>query len=217
MSQPHVYVIHLKHRTDRKKQFLKAWSDAGFSTEHLHWHSAVLGSALSDTKLAAFRTVAKTRKARAGRVGCYCSHVAAIRKAIRLNHFPLLVLEDDAVPTKEVMPLNELFAAAPEATLLYFGAIPIKDRKRIKDYCQNKNGWFVPGDEQLYAAHSYGIATREAAQEFVAFIAANKMTLDSAFVRYKKLHRDRVAIHCPFQFIQSEGFSNIEGVMRLKR
>jgi len=220
MAEPHIYVILLRHRADRKKQFLEAWDAADLPTQHLHWHSAVLGAALSDAKLAAFRTVAKTRKARAGRVGCYCSHVAAIKKAIRANHFPLLLLEDDALPSGQVTKhLGELFASAPaNAALLYFGALPVKDRKRIKNYCSGEPGWRQPTEgTQLYATHAYGFATREAAEEVLGFIAANKMTLDSAYVRYTKLHRDHVSVYCPFQFVQAEGFSNIEGAVRAER
>jgi hypothetical protein len=46
------------------------------------------------------------------------------------------------------------------------------------------------------------------------FLKENKMTYDSALVRYTKLNRDRVAVHCPFQFVQAEGYSNIEGMLR---
>jgi len=218
MTEPHIYVIHLRQRTDRKKQFLQAWDSAGLPTRHLHWHSAVLGASLSDTTLAAFRTVAKTRKARAkGRLGCYCSHVAAIKKAVRANHFPLLILEDDAVPSEHMdRNLSSLFASAPDSTLLYFGALPVKDRKRV-NYCSG-TGWRRPTEgTQLYGGHAYGFRTREAATEVLEFLEANKMTLDSALVRWTKAHRDRVAVYCPFQFVQAEGFSNIEGALRGER
>ena len=219
--EPHVYVINLKHRTDRKKQFQEAWTAAGkhhhVPTKNVHWYSAVLGSDLSDKQLASFRIMAKTRKARAGRVGCYCSHTAAIQKAIRHNHFPLLVLEDDSVPTPHIEDLADLFADAPsQAALLYFGALPVVARKRVKTYCQGRDGWFSPGSssEQLYGGHAYGFATKESAQEVVDFLTKNKMTFDSALVRYTKLNRGRVAVHCPFQFVQTEGYSNIEGMLR---
>ena len=46
------------------------------------------------------------------------------------------------------------------------------------------------------------------------FFKENKMTYDSALVRYTKLHKEQVAVHCPFQFIQSEGYSDIEDMRR---
>jgi len=208
--EPHVYVIHLRHRKDRKKQFTKAWN----KTARLHWHSAILGSTLSDSKLADFRTAARTRKARAGRVGCYLSHVAAIKKAVSRNHFPLLILEDDAVPTSDDA-LGSLFASAPPSTLLYFGALPVKDRKRVN--CHGAGWRRPPTSTQLYGGHAYGFPTRAAAEEVLAFLEENKMTLDSALIRWTKANRTRVAVYCPFQFIQSEGFSDIEGTVRGER
>ena len=208
--EPHVYVIHLRHRKDRKRQFTKAWN----KTARLHWHSAVLGSALSETTLADFRTAARTRKARAGRVGCYLSHVAAIKEAVSRNHFPLLILEDDAVPTS-TDALGPLFVSAPPSTLLYFGALPVKDRKRVN--CRGV-GWKRPPEStQFYGGHAYGFPTRKAAEEVLEFLEANKMTLDSALIRWTKANRARVAVYCPFQFVQAEGFSDIEGTVRGER
>jgi hypothetical protein len=140
MTQPYVYVIHLKERTDRKKQFQEAWTAAGLPTEHLRWFPAVRGVNLSNTEIGQFHTHAKSRKARAGRVGCYCSHVKAIEQAIQLQQFPLLILEDDSLPV-EPMDLQRLFSTAPtEANLLYFGALPVRKRKtlRAQRYCHRK-------------------------------------------------------------------------------
>lgn len=225
MAEPHIYIIHLKHRTDREKQFTAAWAAAGLPTDRLHWFPAVEGATLSNAALANFRTVARTRRARAGRVGCYCSHVAAIEEAIRRNHFPLLILEDDAVPAKEIRkPLSTLFKSAPRTTtLLYFGALPVKDRKAIKAYCDpstksTRKTWKRHrSDTQLYGGHAYGFRTAAAATDVLSLLRANKMTYDSALVRYQKLHPERVAVHCPFQFYQSEGYSNIEGTRRAAR
>jgi GR25 family glycosyltransferase involved in LPS biosynthesis len=223
MAEPYVYIIHLKHRTDREEQFKTAWATAGLPTDRLHWFPAVEGATLSNTALANFRTVARTRRARAGRVGCYCSHVAAIEQAIANNHFPLLILEDDAVPAKELRrPLSALFRAAPRtAMLLYFGALPVKDRRAIKTYCDNKRKTKTwkrhRPDTQLYGGHAYGFRTAAAATDVLTLLKANKMTYDSALVRYQKLHPERVAVHCPFQFYQSEGYSNIEGTRREAR
>lgn len=222
MAEPHVYVIHLKHRMDREEQFKAAWAAAGLPTSRLHWFPAVEGAKLSNAALANFRTVARTRRARAGRVGCYCSHVAAIEEAIRRDHFPLLILEDDAVPAREIRkPLGALFTSAPRtAALLYFGALPVKDRKAIKTYCgaSTRKTWKRHrSDTQLYGGHAYGFRTAAAASDVLTLLRANKMTYDSALVRYQKLYPERVAVHCPFQFYQSEGYSNIEGTRRAAR
>jgi GR25 family glycosyltransferase involved in LPS biosynthesis len=44
-----------------------------------------------------FKTLAKTLAGKQGRLGCYTSHVRVIQKALQENHFPLIILEDDAV------------------------------------------------------------------------------------------------------------------------
>jgi len=215
----HVYVIHLKERADRKEQFLGATKALQQETT-IHWFPAINGSTLSDTQLATYPMKGKTRKAKAGRVGCYCSHVAALEQAVAKNHFPLLILEDDALPSATAaQPLQDLFASAPEtATLLYFGALPVRKRRTVKNYCGLQGrapGWRAPrSDTQLYGGHAYGFRTKEAGQEMVVFLKANRVTFDSALVRYQKRHRERVAVLCPFQFYQAAGMSNIEGVYR---
>jgi hypothetical protein len=220
-EDPYVYVIHLKHRTDREEQFKAAWAAASLTTERLHWFPAVEGAKLSDTALANFRTVARTRRARAGRVGCYCSHVAAIETAIARNHFPLLILEDDVTPAADIHPLRTLFDTAPAAAnLLYFGALPVKARRAVKRYCTRKSGsrWGkLRADVKLYGGHAYGFRTAAAAEHILSLLKANRMTFDSALVRYQKLYPTQVAVHCPFQFFQSEGYSNIEGAQRAAR
>lgn len=212
----HVYVIHLEHRKDRKTQFLSAWKKHKLPLENLHWFSAVNGATLSDSTLASFRTVAKTRRARAGRVGCYTSHVQAIEQAIRNNHFPLLILEDDVIPADS--GALTMFQTAPSSsTLLYFGALPVKNRKRVsgKAYCSSKKSWQATTEQvRLYGGHAYGFRNRDAAEEVLQFLKKNRITLDSALIRYTTQHRDRVFVMCPFQFFQAEGYSNIEGVMR---
>jgi len=218
--EPHTYVIHLKHRKDRKKQFIDAWTNATLSTDHLHWFPAVLGTSLSDAKLANFRTAARTRKARAGRVGCFCSHVAALERAVRLNHFPLLILEDDAIPFSGTQPdIAALFdSAPPSANLLYFGALPVRERKPVKTFCRSRNGWSTPpSDIQLYGGHAYGFPSVEAGASVLSFLKENKMTFDSALIRYTKENRSHVAVHCPFIFHQSEGYSDIEATTRPPR
>ncbi len=133
MESPHVYIIHLKKRADRRAQFTAAWAAAGLPTEHLHWYDAVEGIKLPPSAFNGFHTVARTRKARAGRLGAYLSHTGAIAAATAANHFPLLILEDDALPTLTDTEFRNLFVGAPaEARLLYFGALPVKDRKAVK-------------------------------------------------------------------------------------
>jgi hypothetical protein len=219
----HAYVIHLPRRTDRYEQFLAAWTAAGLSADsaHLHWYDAVEGVRLPPSAFEGFHTVARSHRARAGRLGAYLSHTGAIAAAIAANHFPVLILEDDAVPTAPVTPaaLRSLFDTAPStANLLYFGALPVKNRKADRTYCtRRRRKWSrrAPApDVQLYGGHAYGFRTAEAAQQVLTELLKSRITFDSALVRYQKRFPDKVAVYCPFVFRQAEGFSNIEGVQR---
>jgi hypothetical protein len=224
---PHVYIIHLPRRTNRYEQFQSAWSAAGLPESNLHWFDAVEGVKLPPTAFTGFHTVARTHKARAGRLGAYLSHTGAIAAAIAANHFPLLILEDDAVPTDTLShpdTLRVLFATAPpHANLLYLGALPVKDRKADKDFCRRRitrkhpRRWSSRAPTpavKLYGGHAYGFPTAAAAQHVLSELLTSRITFDSALVRYQKKFPEKVAFFCPFVFRQAEGFSNIEGITR---
>ena len=217
MQKPHVYIIHLEHRTDRKEQFTAAWSAAGLPTDRLVWYPAVYGAALPNRVIKGFHTVARTRRARAGRLGAYLSHKGAIAAAIAADHFPLLILEDDAVPALSATSFAELFEGG-DAGLLYFGALPVKDRKAVKNYCSRgtrRRSWRHLSDSTyLYGGHAYGFRDAASATDVLRFLEEHPMTFDSALVRYQKKWPRRVAVRCPFAFYQAEGYSNIEGTIR---
>lgn len=217
MESPHVYIIHLERRTDRKEQFTAAWAAASLPVERLHWFPAIEGIKLPPSAAVGFRTVARTRRARAGRLGAYLSHRAALAAAITANHFPLLILEDDAIPAVSATAFSTLFVDAPSsASLLYFGALPVKDRKAVPRFCSRRRRRWNPLSDStyLYGGHAYGFRDVESATELHAFLVENPTTFDSALVRYQKKWPRRVAVRCPFAFYQAEGYSNIEGVVR---
>ena len=234
MTTPHVYVINLKHRTDRKTLFLKAWDAAGLSRKHLHWYSAVNGMEIPEQHIKEdFHTAARTPRGRAGRYGAYLSHTGAIATAIKHNHFPLLILEDDAIPVfglssntvgraehsiLQISSLADMFKMAPRSSsLLYFGALPIHEKKPVKDYCTTLTTpeWVAfSRDIQLYGGHAYGFQTASDAAHVLDFLLVNRITFDSALVRYQKRFPQSVSVLCPFLFRQSEGYSDIEGTVR---
>ena len=215
MAQTHVYIINLKKRVDRKKQFLDAWKEAGLSMEKLHWYEAIEGVTLPNSAFTKFHTVARTRRARAGRLGAYLSHTGAIATAIKNNHFPLLILEDDAVPVGRIDPDHIIGMAPTSARIVYLGALPVKDRKSVKRYCTRRRGFGrIPKGTQLYGGHAYGFRSADDAQHVLEFLQQRQMTFDSALVRYQKAHPSAVAVYCPFAFQQAEGFSDIEGTTR---
>jgi hypothetical protein len=216
----YAYVIHLKRRTDRYEQFRAAWEAAGLTSDNIHWFNAVEGVKLPPRAFKKFHTVARTHRARAGRLGAYLSHTGAIAAAIKANHFPLLILEDDAIPTAPLTSadLRSMFDTAPStANLLYFGALPVKDRKRDRTYCtRRRSRWSHAADSstRLFGGHAYGFRTADAAQQVLAELLQSRITFDSALVRYQKNHPEKVAVFCPFVFKQASGYSDIEGVER---
>lgn len=126
-------------------------------------------------------------------------------------------MEDDAIPVG-TPNLPQLFASAPPtADLLYFAGSPVRNRKRVSlsSMCNQENKWILlPPDIQMYGSYAYGIQTKEAAQNLLDFLESTKITYDSALIRWRKNNPGRVAIHCPFTFSHSDGFSDIEGVIR---
>ena len=214
----YTYVINLARRPDRKEQLLRAWAAAALPTENLHFVEAVDGLTLPADALPSFRFNSRSPSARImGRKACYLSHRKAIAQAIKENHFPLLILEDDSLPTESLTSyaLSHMFLGA-EANLVYFGALPVKDRKRAKDYESSlTHGWnaLTPG-VSLYGGHAYGVPTRAAAEELFTYLLAHPMTFDSALVKYQKQHSEKVAIMSPGMFRQSEGVSDREGKVR---
>lgn len=210
---PYTYIIHLKRRTDRYELFLKSWEAAGLSTERLIWYDAVDGRTLPDAAFASFKGVSKIRNKLAGQLGCYLSHVNAIQKAIDSEHFPLLILEDDAVITGPVDLSAIIESTPPDARLLYLGGLPVRGRARAKIETQ---GFQHLGDIRMYGGHAYVLPNRSAAEHVLAHLRKYQTIYDSSLVRYQKLHPAHVYAYSPFLFHQAHGLSDIDGTLRWK-
>ena len=207
-----IAVINLEHREDRRKQFITNWSASGH-TEDVTFFTAVLGTSLPVGELG-FKCNARSAKAIAGRLGCYLSHTRTLRAALDENRFPLLILEDDIKPTNGV-DIASVFASAPDANLLYFGALPRKNKKVVK--FEGQPGWNPLGTETLYGGHAIGFPTATAAKELLDFLERNPTTYDSALIRYQKQFSHRVAVYHPFLFEQTPSFSDIDNTVVHKK
>jgi len=212
---PHVYVIHMKHRVDRYEQFLKNWTAAGQSTEKLHWHDAVDGRTLSQETLASFKGVNKCARTRAAQCGCYMSHMSAIAAAIRNNHFPLLILEDDAVISGPV-DLGAVMLSTPDTSfLLYLGGLPVEGRSRAKHYGVREEGWHsIPEGIRMYGGHAYALLHAVAAEHVLAHLQKYSGALDTSLVRYQSMYHEFVFAYKSFLFYQAAGVSDISGGLR---
>jgi hypothetical protein len=95
---PHVYFINLAKRTDRKEIFEKHLRFIGANLKY-EQQDAVVGAALPKDeicKMSKSASAIKNKKDdRAGRLGCFKSHLAAVEKAKEQNLPEILILEDD--------------------------------------------------------------------------------------------------------------------------
>jgi GR25 family glycosyltransferase involved in LPS biosynthesis len=65
-----------------------------------------------------FKTMTKYQNAVLGKVGCFLSHILAIKKAIDMNFEKVLILEDDADPLENI---NQTFNIPEDADIYYLG------------------------------------------------------------------------------------------------
>lgn len=186
-----VYVINMAHRVDRKEKFLSNWNQPDCT---LIWHT------VDDSDLIIPPDLTKRNKAR---LSCLNSHKQVLRKAILNNHFPLLILEDDAFMTEE-QDLNNLMFALPSDKMIYFGAFAVKDRKKYTGIIDN--------DVQLYGTHSYAIKNKDTA----IFMLENlrRPPVDSCYIAIRKKYPGKFGFLSRWIFKQSNGFSDIEGIVR---
>lgn len=212
---PEIYIINLDKRKDRKALFLSETATQ-LQEETLVWVQAIDGSTIPEQELTGFKWSSKNIDKKKRSYGCYKSHCKAIQQAIQSNHFPALILEDDAV-LQETNKLTELFASAPEnTTLLYFGGLlchhwALGGGKYKPTQEENRYEWVkLPDTISIFGGHAYGFKTREAAEEVLEFLHGLPALPDYSLTQYRKYNPEKVRIFFPLQFIQRPGFSDIE-------
>lgn len=181
----------MPHRTDRKAMFLKSWNQPDCT---LIWYT------VDDSELV---VPPNSTPKQIARLSCYNSHIQVLKTALANNHFPLLVLEDDAKMTEE-QNLNTLMYLLPADKMIYFGALPVKERKKYTG--------IIDDDVHLYGTHSYGFKNKEA----VIFILENlqRPPIDSCYVDIRKKYPTMFGFLSRWIFIQDDGFSDIEQRVR---
>ena len=188
----YIYVINMPHRTDRKEMFLKSWNQPDCT---LIWYT------VDDSEIV-FPPHSTPKQI--ARLSCYNSHIQVLRTALAKNHFPLLVLEDDAKMTEE-QNINTLMHLLPGDKMIYFGALQVKDRKRYTGE--------INDSVQLYGGHAYGFKHAGT----VNFILQNLSgaPIDSSYVAIRKRHPEKFGWLSRWIFVQSESYSDIE--MRVRK
>lgn len=109
-----IFVINLPHRTDKKEILLKQASESGLDLEIVE---AVNGSKLSESELKTlvrdYPECAMTK----GVIGCALSHLKVYKKAIDENLPVALLIEDDAIPHKDLLEILQKIEALDKNTI----------------------------------------------------------------------------------------------------
>jgi hypothetical protein len=218
---PFEYIINLDSRPDRGVKAVQLLSDVSTTGDDPtgYMFPAVIGKLLTPEELRFFKTHARTESGKMGRAGCYLSHLGAIACALLQQTFPLVVLEDDIaynrVHYRAGVSITKVIESAPkDKTILYLGALPVRDRKRVP---LKHDGWDMPTGIAFYGGHAYVIPTPVAAIRILKWLLDHPETLDSAYVAYQKKFPELVSVLHPFLFYQTEDYSDIEGTVRKVR
>ena len=145
-----VYLINLKRRPDRLKNFLDYYNSSDFKNESITKFDAIDGSKLdvesiSLSELAraelqqlettGFRT--KHYQLTKGAIGCYLSHVKIWENVLKNNHDVALIFEDDAqVPPELMKKMHEEMQYIPnDWDIVLFGYLCTKclDYEKYKE------------------------------------------------------------------------------------
>ena len=197
-----VYCINLLRRPDRWAAFTKTYTAAGLSLDDLTRFDAIDGRYLNDEHLAMFRLNPRSaKKNKQGRAACFLSHVGVIETALRADSWPAMVFEDDVTIDKRI---HEAIESRPEADILYLGALPVQDRKRV---ALGHTGW-AKTSVKLYGGHAYMLPNREAAERLLDFIYDHVTVFDTALTLYQREHA--APVYYPFVVKRTFGDSDID-------
>jgi glycosyl transferase, family 25 len=112
----HTWVINLDQDKERLSILAKQLQPLGLPWTRI---PAVLGRALSKQEQDEYLDAASFEKLHGmspslGELGCYLSHVAALRAFLESPHEFALILEDDAGPTPDILPVLSALVTEPE-------------------------------------------------------------------------------------------------------
>lgn len=120
MNIEHIFVINLKNRTDRWKIIQNDFKNTNFKLQR--W-DATYGKNLSEKEIINTTSNFCNNFCSYGMIGCWLSHYKLWKYIVKNNLNNVLILEDDAKPTKNFMvKLNKIMAIIPKNyDLVYWG------------------------------------------------------------------------------------------------
>lgn len=139
------YVINLKHRTDRWNRILNDFKNTDLVLER--W-DAIYGNDLSDKQLANYTTYYCYHFCSPGLIGCWLSHFSLWKHIVENKETNVLILEDDAYPTKNFYKLKDIWKEIPENwDIVFLGCQGSCDQAEIIQYLYKlitgKNNKFI--------------------------------------------------------------------------
>lgn len=128
-----IYVINLKHRTDRWKNMQKSFKGTGLE---LTRYNAVNGKKLSEDKINKYTTKFCDKFCSPSIIGCGLSHSNLWRHIINNNEDNVLILEDDSYPIDDFNEtLKKYWKSVPDDwDMIYFGCFGSCDASIIEKY-----------------------------------------------------------------------------------
>ena len=202
-----VYVINLKHRTDRREQVLKELEKAGIkdyeffdaikptSEEVNVWNKDFCNHVKQHIPGERFE------KYRIGCLGCLLSHRAIIQQCVRDNVDEVLILEDDVEFLHNIETLQK-FKQQLEGKygMLYLSGSHIENPTKYTENIRNIS--------KTYTTNSYFI-TNNAMKDVLTYIDGYSKEVDVFFTAFiQKMYRCYVTI--PHITKQRDGYSDIQ-------
>ena len=198
-----VYVINLKHRTDRRQQVIKELEKAGIEDYEIFeaikptieevnaWHKTYCHYVKQHVPIERFD------RYQIGQLGCLLSHRTIIEKCVRDELDEVLILEDDVEFLRDMETMNQLEG---DYGMLYLSGSHLENPTK-----HTENIWNIT---RTYTTNSY-IIRNKAMKDFLTYIDGYAKEVDVFFTEYiQKMHRCYVTI--PHITRQRDGFSDIQ-------
>ena len=137
-----IYVINLKHRTDRRDMFKKVWDNLNILPNY-SFYEGVFGKDITDKNiLAKNKTILAKNRGLIGQLGCKLSHLNIWKDILKNKYENTLIFEDDAYITKDSVnkfknAINEIFIKKIQFDIISFGNNGVVLNKDSNLLCSN--------------------------------------------------------------------------------
>jgi hypothetical protein len=163
LSDFEIFYLNLARRPERRQAIERQLARLGL-LDQAHYVEAVDGQSLPQTpqlqeRIRTFKTMARRPERILGRIGCLESHLAILRRAVRLKLDRILIIEDDCEFSPQLTS-KWRFTPPQDAQLIYLGGLFWRQQPEAKP---QTGKWVVINRQHLKLATTicYGIIGRE--------------------------------------------------------